>query len=138
MKTLIVLSAGIVPFVLGLAVMANEKPTPELQAAMKSNGSTQGAMRMHIMAKDYDAVAADAATLKANYTKTDAFWAAKKWDDAIALNKKGATAAADIETAARAKNDEQLATASMTLATTCAGCHKTHREQLPDKTYEVK
>ena len=89
--------------VLGLTVMANEKPTAEFQGIMKSNGATNGALRMHIMAKDYDAIAADAGTLKGNFAKIEAFWAAKKVDDAIGFAKAGGKGAADLESAAKAK-----------------------------------
>jgi len=48
----------------GLTALANEKPTTEFQNIMKSNAATNGAMglRAHITAKDYDAIAKDAAT----------------------------------------------------------------------------
>jgi cytochrome c556 len=138
MRRLIACAAVVAPFVWVFAVAANEKPTADFQAAMKSNGATNGALRMHVMAKDYDAIVKDADTLKANYAKVEPFWAAKKADDAIALAKKGAMAAADLETAARAKNDEQIGAAAMALGSTCQGCHMAHREQLPDKTFEIK
>jgi cytochrome c556 len=123
---------------LGLSVAANEKPSPEFQALMKSNAATNGALRMHIMAKDYDAIAADAATLKENFAKNEPFWTAMKADDALGFLKTGAKGAADLETAAKAKNDEGIAAASKAVASTCGGCHMAHRAQLPDKTSEIK
>ena len=122
----------------GLSVVANEKPTPEFQALMKSSGATNGALRMHIMAKDYDAIAADAATLKENFTKNEAYWTAMKADDALGFLKTGVKGATDLETAAKAKNDEGIAAASKSVGSACGGCHMAHREQLPDKTYEIK
>ena len=140
MHRMIALSLGTIVAVagFGLGLAANEKPTPEFQNIMKSNGATNAALRMHVQAKDYDGIAADAATLKANYAKIETFWTAKKVDDAIAFAKSGAKGAADLETAAKAKNDEGVAAASRAVASTCAGCHMAHREQLPDKTYEIK
>jgi hypothetical protein len=85
-----------------------------------------------------DAIAADAATVKANFAKIEAFWTAKKVDDAITFAKTGATGAADLETAAKAKNDAGIASANMAIGGTCGGCHRAHREQLPDKSYEIK
>ena len=123
---------------LGLTVFANEKPTPELQDTMKSNAATNGALRMHIMAKDYDAVAADATTLKANFAKIETFFTAKKWQDAIDIAKAGGKAAGDLVTAAKAKDDAAVAAAQMALAPNCGACHMKHREQLPDKTFEIK
>ena len=121
-----------------LTAIANEKPSPDFQNVMKSNAATNMALKGHVSAKDYDAIAADAATFKANYSKIEAFWTAKKADDAIALAKAGAKGAADLEIAAKAKNDEGIAAATTAIGGTCAGCHKQHREQLPDKTYEIK
>jgi cytochrome c556 len=119
-------------------VIANEKPTPDFQNLMKSNGMTVAALRMHIMTKEYDGIAMDAATLRGNFAKIEAFWAANKVDDAVEFAKTGAKGAADLETAAKAKNDEGIATANKVTTSACGGCHMAHREQLPDKTYEIK
>jgi cytochrome c556 len=126
--------------VFGLTVRANEKPTMEFQDIMKSNAAANGPMglRGHIPAKDYDAIAKDAATLKANFAKIETFWTAKKVDDAIAFAKAGGKAATDLEAAAKARDDMGIAAAQMALAPNCGGCHMAHREQLPDKTYEIK
>ena len=125
---------------LGFSVSANEKPSMEFQDLMKSNGATIGPMglRAHVTAKDYDAIAKDAATLKANYAKIEAFWTQKKADDAIKFSKDGADAATALENAAKAKDDAAIAAASAKITPTCAGCHMAHREQLPDKSFEIK
>lgn len=132
------LVVGAVLFSFG--VMANEKPTPEFQDLMKSNSAANGptGLRAHVPAKDYEAIAKDAAILKANYAKISAFWTKKNVDDAIAFAKDGGLAAAALETAANAKDDAGITAAMAKLAPTCAGCHTAHREQLPDKTYEIK
>ena len=124
----------------GLTAFANEKPTAEFKALMMSNAAASGPMglRGHVPAKDYDAIAKDAATLKGNFAKIETFWTAKKVDDAINFAKAGGKAAADLETAAKAKDDAKIAAAQMALAPNCGGCHMAHREQLPDKTYEIK
>ena len=124
----------------GLTVRANEKPTMEFQDIMKSNAAANGPMglRGHIPAKDYDAIAKDAATLRANFGKIETFFAAKKVDDAIKFAKAGAKAAGDLEAAAKARDVAGITAAQMALAPNCGGCHMAHREQLPDKTYEIK
>jgi cytochrome c556 len=138
MRRTVALSLVALTAVFGLSVIANEKPTPEFQDIMKSNGATAGALRMHITAKDYDAIAADAATLKGNFAKIEAFWTAKKVDDAIGFAKAGAKGAADLESAAKAKSDQGIAAANMTTTGSCGGCHMAHRERLPDMTFEIK
>jgi len=39
---------------------------------------------------------------------------------------------------AAAGDDAKIAAANMTLGAQCAGCHTAHREQLPDKSFEIK
>jgi mono/diheme cytochrome c family protein len=123
---------------LGLTLFANEKPTPELQDTMKSNAAANAALRMHIMAKDYDAAAMDALTLKVNFAKIESFFTAKKWQDAMDIARTGGKAAGDLAVAALAKDDAAVAAAQMALAPNCGACHMKHREQLPDKSYEIK
>jgi cytochrome c556 len=136
MRRTIALSALAVAVVFGLSVRANEKPTPEFQATMKSNGATLGALGAHIKAKEYDLIAMDAATLQGNLAKVEAFFVSKKMDDAVAFAKNGAKAAADLEAAAKAKNDDGIAAAQKGM--TCGGCHMAHRERLADMTFEIK
>jgi len=95
-------------------------------------------LRGHVPAKDYDAIVKDAAVLKANYVKIEAFWTQKKVDDAIKFSKDGGMAAGDLEAAAKAKDDAGITAAMGKVTATCSGCHTAHREQLPDKTYEIK
>jgi cytochrome c556 len=121
-----------------LTVVANEKPTADYQAIMKSNGSTAMGLGMHIMAKDYAAIAQDAATIKANLARAEAFWTAKKVDDAIGFAKAGGKGATDLEAAAKAKDDAGITAARMAMNGACGSCHMAHRERLPDMTFEIK
>ena len=134
------LSLLVLAVAFGITALANEKPTMEFQSIMRSNAATSGAMglRAHIAAKDYDAIAKDAATFKENFTKVEAFWTQRKVDDAIKFAKSAHEAAEDLEKAAKAKDDAAILAAQMKLTPNCAGCHMAHREQLPDKTFEIK
>lgn len=123
---------------LGLAVRANEKPPESYQKAMKDLGAANQSLRNNVTAKDYDAVAKDAATFKASFATALAFWTAKKADDAVTLAQTGAKGAADLETAAKAKNEESVAAAQRAVGATCAACHMAHRERLQDGTFEIK
>ena len=123
--------------IVGFTVMASEKPSPEYQTAMKNLGTANGALRGNITAKDYPAIEANAATMKASFTVAEAFWVGKKADDAIALAKTGLKGAADLDAAAKAKNDAGIDAARGTIGATCRGCHMVHRDELPDKTYEI-
>lgn len=140
MRRTMALSALAVAVVFGMSVRASEKPTEDFQATMKSNGAAGGPMglRAHVAAKDYDAIAKDAATLEANMAKTEAFFTAKKVDDAVAAAKAGRKGAADVAAAAKTKDDAALATAVTAVNGSCGSCHMAHRERMPDMTFEIK
>lgn len=121
-----------------MTVMAAEKPPEAHVKLMKDTNATATALRGHVQAKDYDAIAADAATLKTMFADIEKFWAARKTEDAIGFAKAGAKGAADLETAAKAKNEEGVATAARAVNGTCMGCHTAHRERLPDGSSEIK
>ncbi len=131
-------AAVIAAVVVGFTVMANEKPSPEYQAAMKNLGAANQGMRGDVTNKDYAAIEKHAATYKASFTVANAFWSAKKADDAIKLTEDGLKGAADLDASAKAKNDEGIAMAQRGIGATCRGCHAVHREQLPDMTFEIK
>lgn len=132
---LAVLAAGALAIV---TVIAGEKPPESYVKLMKDTNTVAQALRGHVQAKDYDAIAADAAALNKLFADTEAFWTARKIDDAIAFSKTGAKGAADLEAAAKAKNEEGVATAARAVNGTCLGCHTAHRERLPDGSSEIK
>jgi hypothetical protein len=132
---LAIASAGLIA---GVTLRAGEKPPESYVKLMKDTNTAAQALRGHVEAKDYGAIAADAMTLKKLFADTEAFWAARKTEDAIGISKTGANAAADLETAAKAQNDEGVTTAAKAVTGTCTGCHTAHRERLPDGTSEIK
>ena len=134
-RVLAVAAAAIV----GVIVIANEKPSPEYQTAMKNLGAANAAIRGDITNKDYAAIEKHAATYKASFTVANQFWTGKKTDDAIKLTQDGLKGAADLDAAAKAKNDDALNAARGTIGATCRGCHMVHRDQISDNpaTYEI-
>jgi cytochrome c556 len=124
--------------VLGFTIRANEKPSESYQKAMKDLGAANQSLRNNVTAKDYDAIAKDAATFKASFAVAQAFWTGKQVDDAMKLAQDGAKAAADLETAAKAKSEEGVAAAQRAVGATCASCHMAHRDRLQDGTFEIK
>ena len=100
---------------------------------------TPPSLRVHLAAKDYDAIVNDAATLKANFAKVEAFWSERKVDDAINFSKAAAKAATDIETAAKAKDNVGVAKAQSALADTCRDCHLVHRVvMLTEQAFQIR
>ena len=130
-------AAGII--VTGMITLrAGEKPPEAHVKLMKDINATATELRGHNQSKDYDAIAADAAKLKTYFAEVEKFWTPRKVDDAIGFAKTGAKGAADLETAAKAKNEEGVATAARAVTGTCMGCHTAHRERLPDGSSEIK
>jgi cytochrome c556 len=123
--------------VFGLTVRADEKPTEAYQSAMKALGGANQGLRNSVPAKDYAAIEQNAATFKASFATALAFWTEKKADDAIKLATDGAKGAADLEAAAKARNDDGIAAAQKAIGATCAACHMAHRSG-QQGAYEIK
>ena len=123
---------------LAIGVMANEKPSDAYVKSMKETNAASQSLKKNLEAKNYEGIEKDAATLKTLFTGTEEFWTARKTDDAIAAAKAGVQASTDLETAAKAKNADGVATAGKAVAATCKTCHDAHRERLPDGTSEIK
>ena len=137
MRILAVISG--LALLVGVAVHAAEKPPAAFQQAMKDSGAALQKIGKDVEAKDYDAVAAGAAALKAVFMGpvgkhfTDA-----KMDEALEKCKAAYAAADALEKAAKSKNETAVADARKGMAATCAGCHAAHRERLADGTFEIK
>ena len=56
----------------------------------------------------------------------------------MAAAKAAGKAAADLERAAKAKNEEAVAASAKAVNGACKTCHDAHRERLPDGTSEIK
>jgi len=115
----------------------SSKPPAELRAVMNANVEASAALRAHLKEKDYAALANDAATYRQNFTFLEGFWANRQVDDAVQISRGGLLAAAALEAAARARDDGALETAIAAILGTCGACHRHHREELPDGTYEI-
>ena len=104
---------------LGLAVVASEKAPDSYVKNMKDTNAAAQSLRKNVEAKDYDAVAKDAATLKALFASTEEFWTKRNADDAVSAAKAGIKATTDLETAAKAKDAAAVADAAKSVNGTC-------------------
>src|SRR4051812_2254654 len=98
----------------GFVVRAGEKPPESYVKNMKDTNAAAQELRKNLDAKDYDGIAKNAATLKMLFATTQSFWEERKMDDAVSVAKSGAKAAADLETAAKTKSDDSVATSGKT------------------------
>ena len=115
-----------------------EKPTEAYQKAMKDINVANMSLRADVPAKNYEGLAKSAATLKAAFQQSLDFWTAKKVEDATNFAKNALKAATDLETAAKASNEEGVAAAARAVSGSCQGCHTAHRQRMPDGSYEIK
>jgi cytochrome c556 len=133
------LSILAVTVALGINVLAaNEKPSDAMKAVMNANAAANTSARAAAKAMDYATLVKDAGTYRANFAYIDAFFTHNKLDAAATIAKNGMKAAMDLEAAATAKNQAGVDAAVTAVTGTCGGCHKQFREQLADKTYEIK
>jgi cytochrome c556 len=143
---------------LALPLAANEKPTKEYQDLMKAgaaivdlagstsfgrendiDSSSSASLVTHIKGKDYDGIAADAAALRGIFEKIQAFWAAKNVADALDFSKAGLQGTADLEAAAKAKDNAGITAAHFTIANACRSCHLAHRVIiLTDRSFQIR
>lgn len=117
---------------------ANEKPSDAMKAIMNANAAANATARAAAKGMDYATLMKDAGTYRANFAYIDAFFTHNKLDAAATIAKSGMKAAMELEAAATAKDQAAVDAAVTAVTGTCGACHKQFREQLPDKTYEVK
>jgi hypothetical protein len=117
---------------------ANEKPSDAMKAVMNGNTAANAAVREAAKAGNFAGVEATVANYKTAFAWIDAFFTHKKMDAAATIAKGGMKGAMDLEAAVAAKDQAAVDKAVTAVTGTCGACHKQFREQLPDKTYEIK
>ena len=124
--------------VFSVAVMAGEKAPESYVKVMKDISEATKSLKGNMEAKNFEAVAKDAATIKGLFETNHKFWEARKAADAIAAASDGLKAVDALATAAKAKNEAGVADAAKAVNGTCKTCHDAHRERLPDGSSEIK
>lgn len=115
----------------------SEKPSKEFRDLMIANtaivavdgrvDTIAGTISEHLKADEFDAILKDTATLRANFEKIQAFFAARKTESAVAFAKTGLQAIGAIEDAVKAKDKDAAFKGQIALATACRNCHVKHR-----------
>lgn len=101
----------------------------EYMGWMKTIGATAGSLRKNIAAKSADAVK-DAKTLEEAFGKVHKFWMQRKVDDAMKFSMDAQSGFRDVAAKAAAGDFDGADAAVKAASTTCAGCHKVHREKV--------
>ena len=105
---------------------ADYRETMQAMAAIVMNSS-----------KGYDDIVEEAATLRTKLAGVEMFWAARNVVDAVNFAKSGGKAASDLEAAATAHDDAQVAAARAELSASCLGCHRAHVSRRDDRSFAI-
>ena len=123
---------------LGVALAAQERPSESFVELMQAAGGGMRSIGQHVEAKDYDAIASEAAALQEVFTEVGAFWRERDVEDALAACEVTYQAAAAIEVAAKARDDEAIAASRQAIGGGCQSCHAAHREGPRGGPYTIK
>ena len=128
-----------VVFAVGVAAQAN-LTLEDHAKIMKANAQAAGATNKAIGSGAFADAKAQVATLRANYTNLQAFYAAKKKDDAVTMIKGALTNLDAVDSALSAATpDAMAAQAAMKMFQgSCGGCHKQYRDGDGQTGYKFK
>jgi hypothetical protein len=123
----IILFTGLVAF--GLIGLVWAQSEQEYSGWMKDLAATNGKIRNEVQAKDNAAVASDAAHVHEIFMNVRGFWEKRNASDAVKFASEGASAAQDLEAAAKASDSEKMASSLKSMGAVCGNCHTAHRER---------
>lgn len=120
------------------ATLAFGQDHAALRQAMKTAGSSFGAARKGVDAKDAAATAQAAEKLAAAFPTVRGHFEEHKMQDGVDFASTAEKASKSLAEAAKAGNWDQASADLKTIGGTCQGCHAAHREKLPDGSYKMK
>ena len=123
----------------GAGAQAAARVTPEqLDAAMKTVSTTNGALGMKLMSGDLPGAARDAQTLATAFADVERFFAQANKADAVKLAQQARTGASETAAAATAGDATKANAARSNMTATCKQCHGVYREGDAQTGYRVK
>lgn len=115
--------------------LAQKRPYDQI---MKEVGPTFASLKAKLDGNNAAGAAQDAAKLEALFKETENFWLPFETKDALDAAKSAGAATANIQAALRDNNIQKAQAAYAGIGKSCKGCHDSHREQMPDKSYKIK
>jgi uncharacterized protein YcnI len=106
--------------------------------AMKEIGPAFSALQRDNAAMNHPDGIKQAQLLSDRFKDVQAYWEAKKVNDAVTAAKNAVAAADATVKASTAMDMTALTSEQQKLQASCQACHQAHREQLPDKSYKIK
>jgi cytochrome c556 len=129
-----------IAFAVSLAAQAPAKIVSDADyaAAMKEIGSLNGALTKAIKGGDAAEAGKAVPRMETVFKSVQAYWADKKVADATTAAQTAVTSLGAISKALAANDMTAAEAARTTLAAQCMGCHKEHREKLPEGGFKIK
>ena len=105
---------------------------------MKDVNITFASLKKNLDSNSLSSAAEDAARLQGLFHETETFWSAFNTKDAMDFSKNAQSAAQAIAAAAKEGDGKKALATYGSIGKFCKGCHDTHREQMPDKSFKIK
>lgn len=130
-------TAAVMIVCLGITMtgLAQRRPYDQL---MKDVGATFASLKKNLDSGALPAAAEDAAKLESLFKDSEAFWTPFKTKDALDGSRGAQAASRSVGSAARDGNAQKALAEYAGIGKYCKGCHDSHRELMPDKSYRIK
>jgi cytochrome c556 len=120
---------------LAMTVVGQNRPYDQI---MKEVGPTYASLKKNLDGSAFPAAAQDAAKLEALFKETENFWMPFKTKDALDFAKNAQAGLQAVGVAAKDNNGQKAQAAYNAIGKSCKGCHDSHRESMPDKSFRIK
>jgi hypothetical protein len=122
---------------LGLTVLAAEKPPADFVKAMQTIAAAQEAATKALEAEDLVASEKHAASIVDAFPVIQKYWSGKS-EGAVTMVRTASKAASDLRVSSQQNSLEGALYSAKELTAACANCHNAHREKMPDGTFQIK
>ena len=120
---------------LAVTLFAQSRPYDQV---MKDVAPTYANLKKNLDSNAFAVAAEDAAKLEGLFKETENFWTPFKTKDALDFAKNVQLAARNVNAAAKEMNGQKAQAAYAGIGKSCKGCHDSHRESMPDKSFKIK
>jgi len=131
-------SIAIVVILISVSVMTVLSQKRPYDVVMKDINVTFASLKQNLDSNAMSTAVEDATKLQGLFKETEDFWLPFKTKDAIESARAAKLAAEAIANAAKEGNVQKAQTAYGSIGKNCKGCHDSHRELMPDKSYRIK
>lgn len=110
----------------------------EYQGWMKSNAATVADLNQRLTAKDGAAAHTDVRKLQENLAMVMAYWQSRNIPDGARFSLDGTYGLAQVDVLISQNKFDDAGAALKTAQSSCASCHKVHRDKAADGSFTIK